>query len=89
MHYNGQHNSSMLWMMLICALPLVILLFAGGSRFSTGYTWPIIIGVMIVVHIGMMFKGHARRDNLDDDRKTDVSGEPEKKNKKQHGGCCQ
>lgn len=49
----------MMWMMVVCcALPLVILLFAGGKLFSAGYIWPILIGVMIAGYLWMMFRGH-------------------------------
>ena len=67
-NHNGKKNSSMMWMMLICILPLVILLFAGGKQFSDGYLWPVFIGVFVVAHLWMMFSGHGGHNNNDDER---------------------
>ena len=57
-NHNGKKNSSTMWMMLICILPLVVLLFAGGKLFSDEYLWPIFIGAFVVAHLWMMFGGH-------------------------------
>ena len=49
----------MMWMMFICcALPLVVLFFAGGTISTGGYFWPVLVGTLIVVHFWMMFRGH-------------------------------
>ena len=71
-NHNGKKNFSMMWMMSVCILFLVVLFFAGGKLFSGGYLWPIFIGVFVVAHIWMMFKGHGSH----------------KDNEHKHGGCC-
>ena len=53
----------MMWTMLICALPLVILFFAGRAFFSTEYLWPILIGAMVVMHLRMMLRGHGHESS--------------------------
>ena len=78
----------MLWMILICVLPLVVLLFAGGKLSSGGYLWPILIGAFIVAHLWMMFKGHGGHSDVDEDGETKTPKQPEIKNKYQHGGGC-
>lgn len=50
----------MMWMMVICcALPFLALLLGGRSAFSGGYLLPVLVGILILVHLGMMFRGHA------------------------------
>ncbi len=56
----------MRWMMLICALPLIVLLFTGDTRFSAGYLWPLLIGVFVLAHVWMMFKGHGEHGGKSD-----------------------
>ena len=86
----------MLWMMLLCALPLVILLLAGGKLFSAGYLWLILIGVFVVAHFWMMFRGH-RSDNSEHDGHNSeaenketppVAANDTQNEHKKHGGCC-
>lgn len=76
-NHNGDKNFSIMWMMLICMVPLVVLLFAGGKLFSAGYLWPILIGTLVVVHLWMMFKGHGGDTEEDGG-----------KGKHQRGGGC-
>ena len=54
---DGGHKGMML-MMIPCVLLLVFIFLGGDKLFSGGYLWPIFIGVFVVVHIWMMFKGH-------------------------------
>ena len=63
-NHNGGKNSGMMWMMLICcALPLIVLLFVGGTVSSIGgYFWPILIGAFVVMHIWTMFRGHGGKN---------------------------
>lgn len=53
----------MLWMMIPCLLLLGVLFFSGGKLFSGGLLSPILIGVFVVAHIWMMFKGHGGHSN--------------------------
>lgn len=78
-------------MVVPCFLLLGILFFGGGKLFSSGYLWPIIAGVFVAGHIWTMFKGRGRRsvDSVDnEDGKTNVSREPETKDKHQYDDCC-
>lgn len=62
-NHNGKEGSGMMWMMLVCcALPFAVLLFAGGKISSDGYFWPVLIGAFILVHIWMMFRGHGGKN---------------------------
>ena len=80
----------MMWMMLVCcALPLVILIFAGGKLSSGGYFWPILIGIFVVGHLAMMFRGHKKHEQHGNtNENTNTSKQPETKDKNQHSGCC-
>lgn len=78
---NGKQNSSMMWMMLICAIPLVALLFFGGWSLRGGpWFFPVAIGVFVLAHIWMMFKGHGSH--------SDEGSEEARKGQKKHDGCC-
>jgi len=88
-NHNGKRDNSMMWMMMLCcALPLVFLLFAGSTVFSGGYLLPIIIGVFVVAHIWMMFRGHGGHGGTDENGKTDDGKDPETKDGHKKGGCC-
>lgn len=57
---DGGHKG-MMWMMLICCtLPFVVLIFGSGT--GSGYLIPILIGILIIVHLWMMFKGHGDKN---------------------------
>ncbi len=82
-----------MWMMLVCCLaPVAILLFAGGQLSGGGYLWPILIGVFVVGHIWMMFRGHGgHTDDDTEESSTTALDKPEKKDEQKedkHGGCC-
>ena len=80
----------MMWMMLICILPLVVLLFAGGKLSSGGYLWPIRIGAFVIAHLVMMFKGHGGHGDDDTQNKSDASSgkQSHPKSEHKHGGGC-
>lgn len=82
-------------MMLICAIPLIILLLAGGTLFSSGYLWPILIGVFVIAHFWMMLLGHSSHsDNSNECKKNlqtqdDTQGvDSDHKEHKKHSGYC-
>ena len=91
-HNKGGGGKGMMWMMILCLL-FVGVLFLGGDKLSGGgYLWPILIGVFVIAHVWMMFKGHGghgdndAKENLNaTSEKPDVRGE-HKEDK--HGGCC-
>jgi hypothetical protein len=91
--HNGKNNKSMMWMMIPCLLLVVVVLFSGGKLGSSNYLWLIMLGVCVVPHLWMMFKGHGGHgDNNTEDKINDASTkEPETKDgneKSKHGGCC-
>ena len=71
-----------MWMMLICCLlPVVLLFLAGTGLSSSRYLWPILIGVMVFAHIVMMLKGRKGHEQNDSDKQ-------DKKDEHKDGGCC-
>jgi hypothetical protein len=59
-------------MMVLCVLLFGFSLFGGNAVTSSfgGYLWPILIGVFIVAHIWMMFKGHGGHSAHGDSTRT-------------------
>lgn len=57
-NHNGGNGKSMMWMMIPCFLLVVIVILGGGGLASSKYLWLIMLGVCVVPHIWMMFKGH-------------------------------
>jgi len=86
---DGGHKGMMWGMILCCALLLGVLFLGGSSFFSGGYLWPIFIGigVFVVAHIWMIFRGHGHTNTEDktDDAPAKESGV---KDEHKHGGCC-
>ncbi len=86
----------MMWMMVLCAVPLVILLFAGGKFFSAGYLWSILIGGFVVAHLWMMFRGHGHGSSDEEQHDMADTKQPSPENsshtdeKKGHSNhsCC-
>ncbi|MDP3725522.1 MAG: hypothetical protein Q8R20_03585 [Nanoarchaeota archaeon] len=78
---DGGHKGMML-MMIPCLLLLGILFLGEGKLSSSEYIWPILIGVFVVAHIWIMFRGYGRHGKHSD---TDTGGE---KDKHQHGDRC-
>lgn len=60
MHNNDNHNSSMMWMMVLCcALPIVFLALFSSKPIGTS-AW-IILGAMaafLIIHFWLMKKSH-------------------------------
>ncbi|MFA6272905.1 MAG: hypothetical protein WC673_00200 [Candidatus Paceibacterota bacterium] len=97
---DGGHKG-MMWMMIPCLILLGILFFGGDKLASSGYLWLIVIGVCVVPHIWMMFKGHGGHKDDEMEGKSDLpvagntaptgvalekpSGE---KDEHKHSGCC-
>lgn len=91
----GGGQSGMMWMMISFFLLLGIL-FLGGDKVSSlssssgGYFWPILIGVFVVAHLWMMFKGHGRhegRDDAEDEPNSNTAKQPDEKDEHKPGGC--
>ena len=86
---DGGHKG-MMWMMIPYLLLFGFVFLGGGKLSSGGYFWPILIGIFVVGHMWMMFKGHGGHGDSDMEEKPDANSEkqPEKKNEHKHGGCC-
>lgn len=83
-------HKGMMWMMIPCLLLLGFLFFGGDKLPSSGYLWPIFIGVFVIAHIWMMFKGHGGHGDANIENKSDVTLEKSdtKDEHKHGGGCC-
>ncbi|MEK7219172.1 MAG: hypothetical protein AAB687_00665 [Patescibacteria group bacterium] len=91
-NHDGKNSKSMMWMIIPCLILLGVLFFAGG-KLSSGYLWPILIGVFVVAHVWMMFRGHGGRNDTDTEDKIGegATKQAEKKDgNSEHkgGGCC-
>lgn len=85
---SGGGHKGMMWGMILCCALLLGVLFLGGSSFlSGGYVWPILIGVFVVAHVWMMFRGHGHTntENKTDDASAKESGA---KDGHKHSGSC-
>ena len=92
-NHNGENSKSMLWMMLPCLLLVLFVLFGGAGLVSSKYLWLIILGVCVVPHLFMMFKGrggHGDNDTEDKNNDTSVnqSETKDEDDKSKQGGCC-
>ena len=58
----------MLWMMIPCLILFGFLFLGGGKLSSSGYLWPILIGVFVVAHVWMMFRGHGHGGTNTEDK---------------------
>ncbi len=93
MHNNNNSggHKGMMWMMIPCLLLIVFVLFGGAS---SKYLWLIMLGVCVVPHLWMMFKGGhgGHSDTNIEDKKDDTSAKQieakEKYNKSGQGGSC-
>ena len=92
-HNKDGGGKGMMWMMIPCLLLLGVLFLGGGKLSGSGYLWLILIGVFVVAHVWMMFRGHGKHDDTNTEDKTDDASAQEPKTKDEdgknkHGGCC-
>lgn len=92
-HNENDGRKGMPWMVILCLLLLGFVFLGGGKLPSGGYLWPILIGVFVVAHVWMMFRGHGGHDDTNTEDKIDDASakQPEIKdenNKHKSGGCC-
>ena len=92
-NHDGKNNKSMMWMMISCILLVGFLFLGGGKLSSSEYLWPVLIGVFVIAHVWMMFKGHGRHSNDNtedkiDDTSTKQSETKDGDNKHKGGSCC-
>ena len=63
---NRRNNYRMMWRMVLCIVLLGILFLGGSVLPFSGYLWPIIIGVFILMHIWLMFRTNHGCNTEDD-----------------------
>src|SRR3989344_8765179 len=98
MHEHNNNNKDgghkgMMWMIIPCLILLGVLFLGGSNLSSGGYFLPILIGVFVVAHVWMMFKGHGGYGDANMEDKTGDSSAQESKTKNEnskhnHGRCC-
>jgi hypothetical protein len=80
-NHNGGNNKSMMWMMIPCLLLLAFALFGGTGFASSKYIWLLVVGVCVIPHVWMMFRGdHGNEQQVEETEKKDDSSKK--------GGCC-
>ncbi len=85
----GGGHKGMMWMMIPCLLLLGVLFLGGGKLSGGGYLWPILIGVFVIAHVWMMFRGHGKHGDTDMGEKDDASTkESGAKDEHKHNGSC-
>ena len=88
-HNKGGEGRGMMWMMIPCLLLLGFLFLGGGAWSSNGYLWPILIGIFVVAHVWMMFKGHRHGGtNTEDKIDNDSVKESDIKDEHKHSNGC-
>lgn len=85
--HNHDGRKGMMWMMIPCFLLLGFLFLGGSKVVPSEYLWLVIIGVCVVPHVWMMFKGHGGHDDSHESNTAAASEEKEPKDKSKHG-CC-
>ncbi len=82
---DGKGGFPPLWMTVLCVVPVLILFFVGRRFYSGGYILPVLVGVCIVTHLWMMFRGHG--SGKDNSEEKEVPTEHSDKKKHKHS-CC-
>lgn len=80
-HNKSGGNNGMMWMMVFCFVLLGVLFLGGGKLSGSGYLGPVLIGVFVVAHVWMMFKGHGghseqetKNDKIENKQNNENSG---------------
>ena len=80
---DGEHKG-MMWMMLVCCLVPVLILFGGTTFFkSIGYGWVglVLVAGFVIFHIRHMFGSHGSKKSKDSLVKDDNDSS-------NHKSCC-
>ena len=80
----------MMWMMVPCLLLVVFVLFGGGKLASSNYLWLIMLGVCVIPHLWMMFKGghgDEHSDNNTENKMDDTKMKNEDEKSKDSNSC--
>ena len=89
-NHDGKNSKSMMWMMIPCLLLLAFIMFSGNGLGASKYLVFIMLGVCVVPHLWMMFKGgHGEHvDNNNTENKIDDSQTKNENDKSKHSGGC-
>lgn len=87
-HSKKGGGRGMMWMMIPCLLLVGVLLLGGARLSGGGYLWPILIGVFVLAHVWMMFRGHGKHGDSGTEEKTDSTSKSGSTGEHKHDGCC-
>ena len=78
----------MMWMMVICcALPIAIIFFGGTALFSGEYFGIILVGILALICISMMVRGHRHRAIEEASGNNVATANDNEKGHTNHSGC--
>jgi len=72
-NHNGKNNKLMMWMMIPCLLLLAFVLFGGNGLGASKYLVFIMLGVCVIPHLWMMFKGGHGDEHSDTNTEDGIS----------------
>lgn len=89
-HNKNGGGKGMMWMIIPCLLLLSVLFLGGGKLSGGGYLWPILIGIFVIAHVWMMFRGHGKHGDADAEEKVDDVSAKQlgAKDEHKHSGSC-
>lgn len=89
-HNKDGSGKGMMWIMIPCLLLLGFLFLGVGKLSGSGYLWPILIGVFVVAHVWMMFRGHGGHGDPNTEDKIDDASvkQPGANDERKHSGSC-
>ena len=88
-NHDGKNSKSMMWMMLPCLLLVAVVFLGGGKLASSNYLWLIMLGVCVVPHLWMMFKGgHGGHSDDNTENKTNNTQIKNDNDKSKHSDGC-
>lgn len=89
-HSENGGRKGIIWMMIPCLFLVAVIFFGGDTSASSGYLWLMIVGICVIPHIWMMFRGHGGSADPHTEKKTDVEPEkqPDTKSEHKHDSCC-
>jgi len=96
-NHDKKDNSKMMWLMMICCLaPLILIFFFGAGMGSLGVSKWVILGpiaIMIIAHLFSMGESHSNTTDLKDSNDNKGGNHNTRGNNNEHSdekghGCC-